>query len=145
MDQLQRSFYFSNSVQSWLSFVSSLIALLLVIPTAFAILITNNDAIERLESASNVNSTADNTIDNAGAGIALTYAVNIPFFMMLFASNTTYVLFMLTCLERLLQYSDTSKVPQEPAWSSANDPQTEWPNKGVIVFENASLVYRPGP
>merc|ERR1712048_594753 len=51
---------------------------------------------------------------------------------------------MLTGLERLLQYADKSKVPQQPAWSSPNDPKGEWPTKGAISFENASLVYRPG-
>jgi len=144
MDKLQRATYFSKSVQSWLSFVTGLIALLLAIPTALIIALTNFTAVARLESTSAANTTDNHTIDNAVAGLALTYGVNIPFFMQMFVQYTAYVLLMLTSLERLLQYADKSKVPQEPAWSLPNDPKSEWPTKGAIVFENASLVYRPG-
>ena len=144
MDKLQRATYFSNSVQSWLSFVTGLIALLLAIPTALIIVITNFVVVTQLESASAANSTNNRTINNAAAGLALTYGLNIPFFMQMFMQYVIFVLLMLTSLERLLQYADTSKVPQEPAWSSPNDPKGEWPTKGAIVFENASLVYRPG-
>ena len=144
MDKLQRATYFSKSVQSWLSFVTGLIALLLAIPTALIIVLTNFTAVARLESTSAANTTDNHTIDNAVAGLALTYGVNIPFFMQMFVQYTAYVLLMLTSLERLLQYADKSEVPQEPAWSLPNDPKSEWPTKGAIVFENASLVYRPG-
>ena len=147
MNQFQRAYYFSHSVQSWLSFVTSLIALLLAIPTAFVVVLTNFDKISQLESTPITNSTdnSTDTIDNADAGLALTYGLSIPFFLNMFAQQAVRTLLMLTGLERLLQYADKSKVPQQPAWSLPNDPKGEWPTKGAIEFENTSLVYRPGP
>ena len=147
MNQFQRADYFSHSVQSWLSFVTSLIALLLAIPTAFVIVLTNVAKISELEIASVANTTDNITgvIDNADAGLALTYGLSIPFFMNMFVQYAVCVLLMLTSLERLLEFADKTKVPQQPAWSVPNDPGDEWPSKGAIDFENTSLVYKPGP
>ena len=141
MDKLQRATYFSNSVGTWLTLVTNLISLALSVPTAFIIVLTNYASIEE---ANAVNSTSSTPINNADAGLALTYALTIPFFMLAVAVLGGNVIVMLTSLERLLQYADTKKVPQEPAWSSPTDPKVGWPSDGAIVFENASLVYRPG-
>ena len=143
MDRLQRATYFSDSVLTWVSLAASLIALALSIPTAFIVVLMNGAASEQSNIGYAKNST-DNTINNADAGLALTYALNTPYFLIAFVYVLTEVMVMLTSLERLLKYADTKTVPQEPAWSSPNDPKDEWPSKGAIVFENASLVYRPG-
>merc|ERR1712147_234871 len=144
MDELQRSTYFSNSISSWQIFVTNLIALALSMPAAFIIVISNDAVIEQIESTTGGNSSAANAVTSADAGLALTYALTIPMFMLAVSFMGGATVVMLTSLERLLQYADTNIVPQEPAWSSPNDPKGEWPTKGAICFENASLVYRPG-
>ena len=144
MDKLQRSTYFSTSIHTWQSIVSNLIALGLSIPAAIIIILSDLEKVQDLDSADN-SSTAASSLSSGDAALALTYAFTIPFFMLALSLLGGMSVVMLTSLERLLHYTDTTTVPQEPAWRSPNDPEPgTWPSKGCIVFEDASLVYKPG-
>ena len=149
MDKLQRSTYFSTSIHTWQSIVSNLIAFGLSIPVALIILVSDSERAHDLEGANNNNNSvatdSSDALSSSDAALALTYAFTIPFFMLGLSLLGGTAVVMLTSVERLLQYADKTTIPQEPAWRSANDlePGT-WPSKGAIVFEDASLVYKPG-
>ena len=142
MDKLQRSTYFTTSIHTWQSVVSNLIALGLSTPAAIIILFSDTQKLQGLGNATH-NSTS--SLSSGNAALALTYAFTIPFFMLAVAMLGGAAVLMLTSLERLLHYADTTTIPQEPAWRAPNDPKPgSWPSKGSIVFEDASLVYKPG-
>ena len=144
MDKLQRSTYFSTSIHTWQSIVSNLIALGLSVPGAILIMLSDVDEIHDFFGADN-SSTDASSLSSGDAALALTYAFTIPFFMLAVAMLGGAAVLMLTSLERLLHYADTTTIPQEPAWRAPNDPKPgSWPSKGSIVFEDASLVYKPG-
>ena len=144
MDKLQRSTYFSVSIHTWQSVVSNLVALGLSVPAAVIILATDLNNRQGVDET-NMNSTNSTSLSSGDTALALTYAFTIPFFMLALSMLGGMSVVMLTSLERLLQYADTKSIPQEPAWRTTNDPKPEaWPSKGCIVFEDASLVYKPG-
>eukprot|EP00929_Paragymnodinium_shiwhaense_P013122 TRINITY_DN120988_c0_g1_i1.p1 TRINITY_DN120988_c0_g1~~TRINITY_DN120988_c0_g1_i1.p1 ORF type:complete len:1305 (+),score=261.90 TRINITY_DN120988_c0_g1_i1:86-4000(+) len=85
------------------------------------------------------------------AALALTYSFTLPYFLNVISTVVQLLLNSVTCLERLLQYSSTGFVPSEAAFRTADEASAvaacgaeSWPTQGRIVFENVSLVYRPG-
>lgn len=81
--------------------------------------------------------------------LALTYSFNLPYFLNIFSQIFMQLLAALTSLERLLQYGHNGIVTAEAAWTLPGDPNqvsspTSWPALGGVVFENVSLIYRPG-
>mmetsp|Transcript_29963 Transcript_29963/g.77003 ORF Transcript_29963/g.77003 Transcript_29963/m.77003 type:complete len:1212 (+) Transcript_29963:29-3664(+) len=86
-------------------------------------------------------------IDNyeeSQAGLALSYAFTVPYFLLFFSYNTYQTKLYLSSLERLLQYKGDA-VPQEPSWYLPVDDQLPpgWPAAGDVLFSNVSLKYRP--
>eukprot|EP00746_Dinoflagellata_sp_MGD_P040738 gnl/MRDRNA2_/MRDRNA2_19840_c0_seq1.p1 gnl/MRDRNA2_/MRDRNA2_19840_c0~~gnl/MRDRNA2_/MRDRNA2_19840_c0_seq1.p1 ORF type:complete len:439 (-),score=68.47 gnl/MRDRNA2_/MRDRNA2_19840_c0_seq1:165-1373(-) len=80
--------------------------------------------------------------------LALTYSFNLPFFLNALSQDSQILLGMLTSLERLLQYGRSGIVPKEAPWFLPDEPAgtgaSAWPPRGELVFDNVSLVYRPG-
>jgi len=75
-------------------------------------------------------------------GLALTYAVMLPYYLGIVSEMYIMLKAGFAGLERVLQYT---KLPQEPPHVLASDPKPdEWPAKGVVVFSNVSMRYRPG-
>ena len=79
--------------------------------------------------------------------LALTYSFLLPYFLNLLSMGVQMLLTSLTGLERLLQYGNGGILPAEPQWHLSTDKtltEASWPEEGRIVFEDVSLVYRPG-
>lgn len=75
-------------------------------------------------------------------GLALTYALIVPYFVGTIVEIFIQMRTSFAALERLLEYTD---IEQEPPHALKTDPPpAEWPKGGHIVFEDVSLRYRPG-
>jgi len=82
------------------------------------------------------------TYDSSLLGIALTYALVIPYLSSQSAQSLTNMNMSFTSLERLLEYKN---LPQEAPHVLPSDPdETVWPSKGEIIFDNVEARYRPG-
>lgn len=153
MDRLTRALYFTQSLSTWTTLTGNFIGIFISVPAALTVVLSNQGQVRALDKANadlGVNSTnrTANLINNANAGLALTYAFNVPFFLMAVTAVAGVLVVFLTSLERLLHYTDTGPggVTQEAAWSSPADEQLPegWPTRGDIEFSDATLVYRPG-
>uniref|UniRef100_A0A7S3LJ39 ATP-dependent transporter ycf16 n=1 Tax=Aplanochytrium stocchinoi TaxID=215587 RepID=A0A7S3LJ39_9STRA len=143
VDRFVQNQYFSGTLINWSIMMTGLISFLLALPTSMTVIFLRD------------------TIDASKAGLALTYAFLIPYFLGILAIVLPIGFAALTSLERVLEYH---QLPQEPNWHEDLDkvlcPQLtgsgrrrstvpkqaimSWPSKGEIVFEEASLVYREG-
>jgi len=75
-------------------------------------------------------------------GIALTYALLLPYLSSQAAQSMTTANMTFTSLERILEYDN---IPQEPPHQLPSDPAaTAWPSAGEIVFDHVTAQYRPG-
>jgi ABC-type multidrug transport system fused ATPase/permease subunit len=80
--------------------------------------------------------------DSSLLGIALTYALVIPYLSSMSAQSLTNMNMSFTSLERLLEYK---QLPQEAPHSLPSDPpEDHWPSKAVIEFQDVQARYRPG-
>ena len=83
-----------------------------------------------------------NADDAAEAGLALTYASLMPYFVQTMCMVFMFLKMTFTSLERMLEFLD---VPQEAPFSKSTDetiPQS-WPARGAIDFKNLHLRYGP--
>jgi len=81
------------------------------------------------------------------SALALTYSFLLPYFFNIFSQIVQLLMNSLTSLERLLQYGNGGIIPLEPPWHLPSDPDeavAPWPSAGSVVFEDVSLIYRPG-
>ena len=77
-------------------------------------------------------------------GLALTYSIEVTGYLKHGVRMMAQVEAEMNSVERVLYYSNN--VESEAAYETKTDPkQSEWPNKGAIQIENASLRYRDGP
>lgn len=75
-------------------------------------------------------------------GLSLSYALNVTGAMNLLVRMTSEVETNMVSVERISEYQET---PQEAPYSiPEQDPPTEWPQYGVIKFDNYQLRYREG-
>lgn len=82
--------------------------------------------------------------DDGQAGLALSYAVTVPYFLLFLSFNIYNLTPSLACLERMLQYKGDA-VPQEAAWHKDVDlllPKA-WPGSGAVEFQAVELRYQP--
>ena len=82
------------------------------------------------------------SIDPGVIGLALSYALNVTGALNQLVRLTTEVETNMVSVERIQEYQET---PQEaPFHMPENDPAEEWPEHGVIHFNNYETRFRPG-
>ncbi|XP_056411570.1 ATP-binding cassette sub-family C member 4 isoform X4 [Hyla sarda] len=76
---------------------------------------------------------------NAGqVGLALSYAITIMGSFQWGVRQSAEVENLMISVERVMEYTQLEK---EAAWESKKRPPPDWPNKGMIVFENVNFAY----
>lgn len=131
IDEYNRFNFLSSSLINWGMLVSYAVSL--VISTLAAVILLQGRR----------------TFDPAVVGLSLTYSFMFPYYLLYFSFNFSFAMMYLTCLERLLQYSNTNEgkkkiglVPIEPQWTLPSDPGSAWPEKAKIVFSNIKMRYK---
>ncbi|CAI5758999.1 unnamed protein product [Candida verbasci] len=125
IDKMNEAYYLTIANQRWLAihmdFVASLFALLI------ALLCVNR--------VFNVNASS--------VGLIVSYVFQIAGQLSMLIRTYTQVENEMNSVERLNSYA--TYLPEEaPYLITENTPPPNWPDKGSIEFENASLAYRPG-
>ncbi|KAG6830985.1 hypothetical protein H0H92_013457 [Tricholoma furcatifolium] len=123
MDQENRAYYITISIQRWLGVRLDIFGNILVLGIA-------------LFAAG-----FRYTVDPSMIGVVLSYALGITqdFSDMIsqFAQNEQNM----NAVERVLHYAE---LPLEGDATTPNDPPLSWPSQGRITFENVKLAYRQG-
>ncbi|EOD30380.1 hypothetical protein EMIHUDRAFT_40958, partial [Emiliania huxleyi CCMP1516] len=116
--------YLSRAMQSWYAHVGGTLVFIFGVATFFIII--GNRA----------------SFGVAEGGLALTYAVVLPYFINLISDMFVQLRTSMAALERLLEYLE---LPQEPPHELPSDPpQADFPKAGEVVFQSLCLRYRPG-
>jgi len=79
-----------------------------------------------------------------GAGLGITYSMNISFMMMIAIFVGTVVETQMNSVERLKHYIHAVKHEAEPVIHETA-PHTEWPSQGTIEIQDLVMGYRDGP
>ncbi|KAH9518524.1 Multidrug resistance-associated protein 1 [Bulinus truncatus] len=75
-------------------------------------------------------------------GLSITYAMNVTQTLNWLVRMTCDLETNIVSVERIKEYTET---PTEAAWIiESNRPNPEWPEKGIVEFENFKLRYREG-
>lgn len=78
-------------------------------------------------------------------GLALSYSIEVTNFLKHGVKMIATIEAQMNSVERILFYTDNVE-PEAPEYIPKNDPSPEeWPRKGEIVFNHASMRYRDGP
>ncbi|XP_074155461.1 LOW QUALITY PROTEIN: ATP-binding cassette sub-family C member 4 [Sminthopsis crassicaudata] len=76
---------------------------------------------------------------NAGqVGLALSYAITLMGMFQWGVRQSAEVENMMISVERVIEYTDLEK---EAPWESKKPPPPNWPQEGVIVFDNVNFTY----
>ncbi|XP_069826776.1 ATP-binding cassette sub-family C member 4 [Dendropsophus ebraccatus] len=78
------------------------------------------------------------TLDAGQVGLALSYAITIMGSFQWGVRQSAEVENLMISVERVMEYTQLEK---EAAWESKKRPPPDWPNKGMIVFENVNFAY----
>jgi ABC-type multidrug transport system fused ATPase/permease subunit len=127
-DYFNRLNYFSSAIFNWGMLFGSILSAVIATGTAMSILAEKEK------------------YDPTLAGLALTYGFLLPYFLQMYSGILTFLKLSLTALERLLEYKG-DEVTQERAWYEPGDKSgslASWPQSGMLVFEDVTLVYREG-
>ncbi|XP_045104031.1 multidrug resistance-associated protein 1-like isoform X4 [Portunus trituberculatus] len=82
------------------------------------------------------------TIDGGKVGLSVTYALSVTQTLHWLIRMSSEVETNIVAVERIKEYTET---PQEAPWDLPNTkPQTDWPQEGVVEFNNYSTRYREG-
>lgn len=82
-------------------------------------------------------------ISAASAGLIVSYIITISGQLSFLVRTYSQVENEMNSVERLCDYAyDLDE--EAPYWITENSPPSDWPQKGGIEFDNASLAYRPG-
>lgn len=85
------------------------------------------------------------SIEPALAGVALTYAFMLPYFISLLSDVTLMFFSLLPALERLFEYlPNDGNVPSEAARVLPADDIQGWPLLGAVEFRGVEMRYRDG-
>ncbi|KAM4788293.1 ATP-binding cassette sub-family C member 4 isoform 6-T6 [Cyanocitta cristata] len=76
---------------------------------------------------------------NAGqVGLALSYAITLMGTFQWGVRQSAEVENLMISVERVMEYTELEK---EAPWETNKHPPTEWPNQGMIAFENVNFTY----
>ncbi|KAG9492165.1 ATP-binding cassette sub-family C member 4 [Eleutherodactylus coqui] len=78
------------------------------------------------------------TLDAGQVGLALSYAITIMGSFQWGVRQSAEVENLMISVERVMEYTQLEK---EAAWESKKRPPPDWPNKGMIAFENVNFAY----
>lgn len=82
-------------------------------------------------------------ISASSSGLLLSYSIQLTTMLTMFMRNFTQVEAGMNSVERMCDFA--FDLPSEAPYEIAETtPAPEWPQKGQVVFENASMAYRPG-
>lgn len=125
LNKTNEAYYLSIATQRWLGVHLDIIA------SMFALIISMLCITEQF------------SISAASTGLLLNYVIQIVGLLSLTVRSMTQVESEMNSVERLHDYA--FHLPQEAAYlKPENEPPAEWPPSGYILFNNASLRYRPG-
>jgi len=79
-----------------------------------------------------------------GAGLGITYSMNISFMMMIAVFVATTVETQMNAVERLKHYIENIE-HEAPLVIEETAPPAEWPSQGVIEIQDLVMGYRDGP
>lgn len=85
---------------------------------------------------------AKDSIDVELAGMALSYSVQVTFFMTFFVRMFVETENAMNSVERLIFYSEIT--PEKPYVIEGKAPPKDWPSHGGIVVRDLCMNYRPG-
>ncbi|XP_060888303.1 ATP-binding cassette sub-family C member 4-like [Labrus mixtus] len=77
-------------------------------------------------------------LDAGEVGLVLTYAVTLVGNFQWTMRQSTEVENMMTSVERVLEYAE---LESEAPWESEKQPPPDWPDKGLVVFDQVSFSY----
>lgn len=82
------------------------------------------------------------TIDGGKVGLSVTYALSVTQTLNWLVRMSSEVETNIVAVERIKEYTEN---PQEAPWELPSDkPQENWPQEGVVEFNNYSTRYREG-
>ncbi|XP_051881362.1 ATP-binding cassette sub-family C member 10 [Pristis pectinata] len=121
----QRCLYAANTAMQWLDIRLQMIAVTVV--TSIAVIAVIEHSLSRGSPGL--------------VGLALSYALSITNLLSGAISSFTQTETQMVSVERLDEY--TTEIPSEPQDDSVEVSST-WPQRGLILFQDVVLVYRPG-
>ncbi|XP_040281246.1 multidrug resistance-associated protein 4 [Bufo bufo] len=119
-DLHSESWFLFLTTSRWLAVRLDAICALFVIAIAFGSLILSK------------------TLDAGQVGLALSYAITIMGSFQWGVRQSAEVENLMISVERVMEYTQLEK---EAAWESKKRPPPDWPNKGMIAFENVNFAY----
>ncbi|ORZ37671.1 P-loop containing nucleoside triphosphate hydrolase protein [Catenaria anguillulae PL171] len=123
LDRNIRAKYLSDSVARWLSIYSTALASLLVLGVGLAAVFTRGSAL-----ASSI-------------GLGITQANMLIFSFRQMVDQACQMETTMVSVERVQQYSQVDQ--ESPEHNDSFQPPKDWPQAGVIEFDNYSTTYRP--
>ncbi|XP_046664340.1 multidrug resistance-associated protein 1-like isoform X2 [Homalodisca vitripennis] len=81
------------------------------------------------------------SLDAGIVGLSISYALQITSMLNYAVRMSSEIETNIVSVERIQEYAD---VPQEAAWRVEPRPQPQWPDKGMVQFEDYRVRYREG-
>ncbi|ORZ36243.1 P-loop containing nucleoside triphosphate hydrolase protein, partial [Catenaria anguillulae PL171] len=123
LDRNMRAKYLSDSVKRWLLIYSTALASLLILGVGLTAVFTRGTALASL----------------VGLGIIESQSLILTFRQMV--DQACQMETSMVAVERIQQYSQVDQ--EAPEHNDSFQPPTDWPQAGVIEFDNYSTTYRP--
>ncbi|XP_053792269.1 ATP-binding cassette sub-family C member 4 isoform X3 [Vidua macroura] len=79
-----------------------------------------------------------NTLNEGQVGLALSYAITLMGTFQWGVRQSAEVENLMISVERVMEYTELEK---EAPWETNKHPPPEWPNQGMIAFENVNFTY----
>ncbi|XP_062343792.1 ATP-binding cassette sub-family C member 4 isoform X4 [Cinclus cinclus] len=78
------------------------------------------------------------TLNSGQVGLALSYAITLMGTFQWGVRQSAEVENLMISVERVMEYTELEK---EAPWETSKHPPPEWPNQGMIAFENVNFTY----
>lgn len=125
INRMNEAYYLTISNQRWLSIALDLVACVMCLVVSLL-------CVFRMFQ-----------ISASSVGLIMSYQLQIASQLSMVVKMYTQVENEMNSVERMLEYA--LDLPQEaPLYISETEPHPSWPEHGAILFQNASLAYRPG-